>query len=289
MKTDSSGALQWAKAMGSSAIYDYGFSIDLDAAGNVYSAGYFGDTVDFDPGPGITPRISAGGLDGYISKLDNDGNYLNTYQVSSTGNDIAYGIYVDEASNVYCTGYYTGSATVTGTGPAQSLSSGTQDIFITKFTPAGSILFASKISGNGLDVSFSMVVDDAGFIYATGGFESTADFDPNPANLSATSSGFKDIFLVKLRQPGAGMEEEIHPAYVVYPNPSSGIFTISTNTTIKEAYIKIYDIHGTQVMGIPAGTTASAIQIDISICPPGIYMAVIENAQGTYSTRLIRN
>ena len=58
-------SLLWARAMGGT-LHDAADSIAVDAAGNVYSVGNFGDTVDFDPGAGavltghIVNRIDRG-------------------------------------------------------------------------------------------------------------------------------------------------------------------------------------------------------------------------------------
>jgi hypothetical protein len=56
---------------------DQGYSIAIDAEGNVYTTGYFIDTVDFDPGTGSMTNLSAvGGKDSFIQKLDANGNFV---------------------------------------------------------------------------------------------------------------------------------------------------------------------------------------------------------------------
>jgi hypothetical protein len=68
---------QWAKQFGSSVAddtnFDMGKTIAVDAQGNVYSAGIFFNTVDFDPGPGVY-NLTGGGI--YISKLSGDGDFI---------------------------------------------------------------------------------------------------------------------------------------------------------------------------------------------------------------------
>ena len=60
--------LEWAKRMGGTE-YDNATSIAIDAAGNVYTTGFFSGTADFDPGAGVSNLISAGNHDIFISKL----------------------------------------------------------------------------------------------------------------------------------------------------------------------------------------------------------------------------
>jgi len=61
-KLDTNGNLLWVKKMGGTDS-DIGYSITTDAFGNVYTAGSFSDTVDFDPGSGTTSLISSGSED----------------------------------------------------------------------------------------------------------------------------------------------------------------------------------------------------------------------------------
>src|ERR1051325_1182373 len=47
---------------------DQGTKVVVDGAGNVYVTGYFQNTVDFDPGPGVTNLTSAGSNDIFFAK-----------------------------------------------------------------------------------------------------------------------------------------------------------------------------------------------------------------------------
>jgi len=74
-KLDASGNFVWAKSIGEIST-DIGYSIAIDVSGNVYTAGYFYGTADFDPGAGTFNLTSAGGQDIFISKLDASGNFV---------------------------------------------------------------------------------------------------------------------------------------------------------------------------------------------------------------------
>ncbi|HEX3168804.1 MAG TPA: hypothetical protein VHQ93_21195, partial [Chitinophagaceae bacterium] len=101
-KLDSVGNFIWAKGIGGTSDYNnpsggasggvYCTSMDLDSSGDIYSAGYFQETVDFDPGPGVysltnVPDLSNAiwpGFDMFISKSDSDGNFLWAKQMRTT-------------------------------------------------------------------------------------------------------------------------------------------------------------------------------------------------------------
>ncbi len=54
-----SQSLTWIKQLGGTSA-DFGYSIAVDSAGNVYATGSFEGTADFDPGTGIYNLTSAG-------------------------------------------------------------------------------------------------------------------------------------------------------------------------------------------------------------------------------------
>ena len=67
-KLDAAGNFVWAKNI-TGASGAVGYSIVLDAANNVYAAGAFAGTADFDPGAGTANLTSAGSGDIFVLKL----------------------------------------------------------------------------------------------------------------------------------------------------------------------------------------------------------------------------
>ena len=67
-KLNKSGGLVWVKTMESTdSIGVHGLAVD--SANNIYAAGYFRGTTDFDPSAGTATRTSAGSEDGYVLNL----------------------------------------------------------------------------------------------------------------------------------------------------------------------------------------------------------------------------
>lgn len=104
-KLDSNGNLIWVKQIGGS-LSDSGQGITTDNMGNVFIAGSFQGTVDFDPGIGTSNISSNGMTDFFIQKLDANGNLLWVKQVGGAATDISYTITYDNLGNIYTGGYF---------------------------------------------------------------------------------------------------------------------------------------------------------------------------------------
>ncbi|MBK8192109.1 MAG: T9SS type A sorting domain-containing protein [Lewinellaceae bacterium] len=176
----------------------------LDASGNVYTAGYYSGTVDFNPGNGIFNLTSAGGInnDIFILKLDALGNFVWAKSMGGTTHDEAYSIALDASGNVYSTGYFGASADFDpGPSTFNLTSNGIKDIFISKLDAFGNFVWA-KSMGVEFDWPFALAIDASGNVYSTGLFDGTADFDPGPGTYNLTSIGETDIFISKINASG---------------------------------------------------------------------------------------
>lgn len=162
-----------------------GNAIKVDKHNNIYTAGYFSNTVDFDPGPGVSNLMASGSgidFDVFISKLDSAGNYLWAKKLGGTDFEDCKSLSLDANGNVYTTGYFSGTADFdpgTNNYPLTSLGS---DIYISKLDSAGNFEWA-KQTGRALGVDNSglgrgISVDAGSNIYTTGDFTYTMDFDP---------------------------------------------------------------------------------------------------------------
>ena len=193
----------WAGSMGGTSA-DRGYSVAVDSSGNVYTTGFFNDTVDFDLGVGTANLTSAGSTDIFISKIDSSGAYVWAKKIGGTSNDEVYSIAVDASGNVYTTGYFTGTADFDpGAGTANLTSTGSSDIFISKLDSSGAYVWAVKIGSAFGDQGNSIAVDTSGNVYTTGFFGSTADFDPGAGTANLTPVGSGDTFISKLDSSGA--------------------------------------------------------------------------------------
>lgn len=196
-------AFQWAKSISGSGP-EVGYGVTLDASGNVYSAGSFSGTTDFDPGVATVTVTTAGTEDIYISKLDASGNFVWAKTIGASGSDVARSITSDAAGNIYVTGYFAGTVDFDPGAAVYNLTStGGLDIFVLKLSSAGTFVSAFSVGGaSGTDVARSISVDGSNNIYITGYYFGTADFDPGVGTTTLSASAGFDIHVCKYTSAG---------------------------------------------------------------------------------------
>ncbi len=197
--------LLWAKSFGSIDM-DQVNDMVVDDNGNVYLTGYFQGTVDFDPGQGTDIHTSNGHYDGFVQKLDSDGNLLWVKTFGGNNYDEGLGIALDQGgSNVYITGYFRGTVDFdTGPGVNNHTSEGESDIFIMCLTNAGNFLWAKSIGGTGNDAGTDIAISPSGYVQVTGYFYGNVDFNPAIAVdfHQATGTINSDVFVLKMDANG---------------------------------------------------------------------------------------
>lgn len=197
-------ALEWAKGIGGPG-QERGIGMVLDAAGNVYTTGFFTDTVDFDPGVGVY-KLGAGPVGAtFISKLDVNGNFVwakSFSEVIATGGGNSYGfaIAIDGSGNIYTTGQFYGTVDF-DPGIGVNVLNGIDDIFISKLDGNGNFIWAKNVGGAASDEGSVIKVDASGNVCIGGYFAGTVDFDPNVSVVNLTCAS-RDIFILKLDASG---------------------------------------------------------------------------------------
>lgn len=168
----------------------------------MYSTGHFQDVCDFDPGLGVYTYTSQGGFDIYVSKLDNNGNFVWARQISGTSNESAYAIDLDASGNIYITGKFQGVVDFDPGPGTFTLSGNGIDIFVCKLNSSGDFVWAKRIGGGGQDEGLNLRLDVTGNVLITGFFNLTVDFDPGPGTFNITSVFSEDAFMLKLDANG---------------------------------------------------------------------------------------
>jgi hypothetical protein len=119
-------------------------------------------------------------------------------QMGAGAQDQGRSIAVDASGNVYTTGTFNGTVDFNpGVGTYFLTSTSVEDVYISKLDSSGNFLWAGAWGGGSFDLGLSIAIDANGFVYSTGLFQGTADFDPGAGTFNLTANSM-DGFVVKL-------------------------------------------------------------------------------------------
>jgi len=182
-KYNSSGTRQWTRMLGST-LFDYCYSVAVDASENVYvagdSKGHFDGWTNTD-GSGTTEDI-------FLAKFNASGTKQWSVFHGGAGNDVASGLAVDSSGNAYIAGNT--DAALDGFTPA-----GSHDLILMKYDASGTRQWTTMLGTAAGDYGRSVAVDASGNAFMTG--HTAGDLD------GATNSGGTDGFIVKVDTNGS--------------------------------------------------------------------------------------
>jgi hypothetical protein len=124
-------------------------------------------------------------------------------QFGGTGYDMVNNICTDNLGNVYSTGAFRNTVDFDpGVGTTNLVSGGVQDVFVTKVDANGSLLWAVRVGGTGIDQGSEIAIDANGYVYVAGSFEGTVDFNPGAGTNNLSSQANASSFILKLTAQG---------------------------------------------------------------------------------------
>lgn len=200
--------LEYSTFLGGSS-NDYGRSVAIDTAGNLYATGYLVSS-DFPIKNAYDSTYNGGGPashDAFVTKISSGGDSIlfSTYLGGCTGDDRGFGIAVDSNGNAYICGV-TGSTDFPAVGALQETNTGAEDAFICKFSPSGdSLIYSTYLGGSDDDAGAGITVDANGSIYVTGNTYSS-DFNLSGDPYDDSLDGSKDAFVARLNPAGSALE-----------------------------------------------------------------------------------
>lgn len=192
-KYDSTGTFLWAKSAAGDTS-EYSRSISTDPLGNIYVTGSFNSTtLSF----GSAALTNSGSYDMYLVKYDSAGNDI--WASSVGGNKIERGnaTATDSLGNVYVSGGFQSSAINIGGTPF--INSGTFNMYLAKYDPSGTVLWAKTAGGTGADDGYDVATDIFGNAYVAGYFNSPS---LTLGSTTLTNIGGADVFIVKYDNAG---------------------------------------------------------------------------------------
>jgi uncharacterized protein (TIGR03437 family) len=147
-------------------------------------AGISGIAVDSQGDAYICGRTTANHA--MVIEVSADGStFLQTTILSGSLEDSADSVVVDSSGNLIVSGLTTSPDFPVTAGVVQPALAGSQDQFVTKLDPSGSIIFSTYLGGSGRELGATMQTDGAGNIYLAGLTAST-DFPTTRGSFQAT-------------------------------------------------------------------------------------------------------
>jgi hypothetical protein len=321
-KFDLNGNHIWTRTWGGKGGDDAG-KIIADQKGHIYIVGYYADTVDFDPGPGVRTLNSAGGIsDVFLSKFDTAGNFIWAKSFGGPGEDKGFGLARDQAENLYLAGYFTSTGNFNpGPGTFNLTSAGGYDVFVSKLDSSGSFIWAKRFGGSGDDIAISCELDASNNLFIVGGFNGTANFDPGAGTYNLTSNGSRDIFIEKFysaasatsvagrmtTEPSGFVLEQSYPnpanpvtriAYVIPAGAASRLQVAGSEKTAGSGWssagsyvrLTIYDVLGREIAVLVDGVQAPGrheVVFDARNLASGVYVYRLTSAAFSTARRLV--
>jgi hypothetical protein len=114
-----------------------------------------------------------------------------------------------------------------------------------------------------------------GSCYSVG--DSCDDGDANTVN---------DVYNSACECEGEVSVFEVETTFVVYPNPSEGLFTITNAQGVAANLIEVFDITGKRVAAM--NPTSSSFTLDMTTMPRGMYTIKIQSANSIQTIRVQR-
>lgn len=196
----------WSRRFGGTG-NDSGKAMTVDASGNTFITGYFQGQVDF-TGNGTgqvgTTKLTALGLyDMFVAKYSSVGvlQWVNQYGgAGATVNPNAIG--VDNAGNIIVGGAFDGTVDFVE-GVYFSLGTATSDLFLAKYSSAGTPVWLKKFGNANNDIFTGMAVNKLnGDIVFAGTFQGAVDYSGTTFNALSSYYGGVDCFLAKYSTDG---------------------------------------------------------------------------------------
>lgn len=191
--------LSWGKRLGGAGYAEIQAMVP-DHSGNVYYLGYYSQTVDFDPGPGITTLTCQSFADIFVSKLDSAGNFIWVKSFPGTGFNFALDIDYSPDGAICIGGYFTqGVIDLDPSAGTYTVNSASGNIsFLVKLDLNGNFNWAKTWGPSNIQMHTTHV-DQSGNIYLGGLCWNQPDFDPGPGTQTLSASIIAgDFFVLKL-------------------------------------------------------------------------------------------
>lgn len=192
-KMDNDGNLLWVGQFAGDGLFNEGQTVETDAEGNIYVAGVYTMTSDFDIGPDTVWVEDNSGLDAYVMKYSPEGELIWVNSFAGPGEEWPLGLYVSNAGNLVCTGRFEDTLDFDpGPGIHEVVSAGNRDAFVLKLDADGELDWVNTYGSTDFDVGSNVIQGKFGQIHVVGGFTDTVAFNGLETEYTFTTAELGD-------------------------------------------------------------------------------------------------
>jgi hypothetical protein len=244
-----------------------------DEMNNIFLTGYYSNTSNFDPN-GTANLTSKGKSDIFIAKYDEDGKYVWANSIGNTSDDMPYSINLDNNSNIYLNGSFTGTVDIDPSVKLVQLTTLNSGIggFFAKYDKSCTYQWANAFGNSAqttgaVHFAAATLPNDKGDIYSAGTFTPMALFYNDLQSEKGNGSASPECYIALLDKDGKFKSDIVTKTItVVYPNGGevlNGEMDININFTA--ANIDTFNINysndGTTFTRIFSNVTLSQLPI----------------------------
>jgi uncharacterized protein YjdB len=124
--------------------------------------------------------------------------------LGGTAFDFGHNVAIDQAGNVYMSGYTNSTSGIATSGASQTVFGGSLDAYLAKFNSSGLLLWATYFGGSSAETNTSVAIDADGNVLLSGQTQSSSGIATTGA-YQTSLSGTSDVFVVKYSSSGAKM------------------------------------------------------------------------------------
>ena len=204
------GTVTWSTYFGGDGD-EAGNAISTDTTGKPWLTGFTTSGATTFPDLAAFDATLGGTQDAFVAKLDTSGVLVTATYLGGEGDESGQGISNGPSDFPYVTGFTTTPETATDPFPLLGAIDGTlggsQDAFLTRFDPTGSVILSAYFGGNGDDSGYAVAAGN-GHAVVTGSTTSTDLTAPAPGP-DTTLGGTQDAFV-------ASIENTSNPDWITY-------------------------------------------------------------------------
>jgi hypothetical protein len=276
-KYDSTGNIIWAKTQSGNA-WSTSWGIKTDHSDNIIVTGDF----DYHPITYGSVTLNTNGM--FVLKFDKNGTAI----WGKDGGQEGTSVEIDSLNNIFISGYFNGNATIDSFNLTNNSLSGYSDVYIVKYDSSGNVLWAKSAGSTGLDMAYSVVIDNSGNAYMTGSYGQYYNSSITFGSTTLSNQGNSDVFIVKYdasgnvvwAKSGSGTYEDMGNGLAIdntgniyltgyFDSPTiifgSQTLTNSSGSGTREMFLVQYNSLGNLIGTISIGGADNDEGIDIAI------------------------